>query len=122
MSASLIGLGADLQQALDKMDRKLRRARWAGYVGVELYGISRRLHRLSENAAQYGTTIAAERREKELLEQARIAVQELGFGIQAYRQPHSFGWPIVVVFPGTVSTGSGPEAIFEHGVAVPWKP
>ena len=118
MSANLIGLGCDLQQKLEAMDGKLRRARWAGFVGDELYRIAQRLHVLSEQARSGRVTSAYERAEHRLLEQARIAVQELGFGIEVYRQPDP-GWPIVVVFPGDVPKGSGPEAVFEQGVAVP---
>jgi len=117
MSANLIGLGCDLQQKLDAMDRKLRRARWAGYVAGELYDIARRLHAL-DRTGRTGHGADAQ----DLLEQARSAVEELGFGIEVYRQPDPRGWPLVVVFPGDVPTGSGPEAVYEQGIAVPPKP
>ena len=121
MSTNLIGWGCDLQQKLDAMDRKLRRARWAGYTADELYKIAQRLHALSEQARSGRATSAYDRAERRLLEQARSAVHELGFGIEVYRQPDP-GWPIVVVFPGDVPKGSGPEAVFEQGVAVPPRP
>jgi len=122
VSANLIGFGADLQQKLDAMDRKLRRARWAGYVADELYGIAQRLHTLGVKARSRRVTSADDRAERELLEQARTAVQELGFGIDVYRQPDPVGWPLVVVFPGDVPKGSGPGAVYEQGVAVPPRP
>ena len=118
MSASMIGFGCDLQQKLDAMSPKLRRARWAGYVAEELYGIAQRLHALRERARSGRGSSANDRAQRRLLEQAQVAVQELGFGIEVYRQPEP-GWPIVVVFPGDVPKGSGPEAVFEQGVAVP---
>ncbi len=121
MSTNLIGWGCDLQEKLDAMDRKLRRARWAGYVAEELYRIARRLHALGKQARSDRVTSTHDRAERRLLEQARTAVQELGFGIEVYRQPDP-GWPIVVVFPGGVPNGSGPEAVFEQGVAVPPRP
>ena len=122
MSADLIGFGADLQQKLDAMDCKLRRARCAGYVASELFGIAQRLHTLSVKARSGRATSADDRAERELLEHARIAVQELGWGIDVYRQPDPWGWPIVVVFPGDIPKGSGPEAVYEQGVAVPPRP
>ena len=122
MSANLIGWGCDLQQKLDAMDSKLRRARWAGYVAEELHEIARRLHVLDERARSGCMTSTYDRAERRLLEQARTAVQELGFGIEVHRQPDPGGWPIVVVFPGEIPTGSGPEAVFEQGVAVPPRP
>ena len=117
----LIAFGCDLQQKLEAMDRKLRRARWAGYVAEELHGIAQRLHALRERARSVRVTSANDRAQRRLLEQARTAVQELGFGIEVYRQPEP-GWPIVIVFPGDVPKGSGPEAVFEQGVAVPPRP
>lgn len=121
MSADLIGWGCDLQSKLSDMDPKLRRARWAGYVAEELYRIARRLHALSQQARSGRATSACVLAERRLVDQARTAVQELGFGIEVYRQPDP-GWPIVVVFPGGVPNGSGPEAVFEQGVAVPPRP
>ena len=101
------------------MDRRLHRARWAGYAAADLYAIAQRLHAL----ARLGRTRAGyERVALDLLEQARTIVEELGFGIEVYRQPDPHGWPLVVVFPGDVPIGSGPEAVFEQGVAVPPKP
>ena len=122
MSANLIGWGCDLQQKLDAMDRKLRRARWAGYVAIELFGIAQALQKVSENVRADRGTPRDHRRERNYMEQARRAVQELGFGIEVHRQPDPRGWPIVVVFPGDLSKGSGPEAVFEQGVAVPPRP
>ena len=122
MSANLIGWGCDLQQKLDAMDRKLRRARWAGYTADELYKIAQRLHALSERARSGRATSAYDRAERRLLEQARTAVQELGAGIQVYRQPDPRGWPLYVVFPGDVPKGSGIEACYEQGIAVPPQP
>jgi hypothetical protein len=122
MSANLIGWGCDLQQKLDLMRPKLRRARWAGYVAAELFTIAKRLHVLGERARCGRMTPAHERAERRLLEQARSAVQELGFGIEVYRQPDPVGWPMVVVFPGDVPRGSGPDAVFEQGIAVPPRP
>ena len=122
VSANLIGFGADLQQKLDAMDGRSCRARWAGYVASELFGIAERLHPLSVKARSGRATSADDRAEKQLLEQGRIAVQELGFGISVYTQPDPWGWPIVVVFPGDVPKGSGPESVFEQGVAVPPRP
>jgi hypothetical protein len=116
-----IAFGCDLQQKLDAMDRKLRRARWAGYVAEELHRIAQRLHALSEQACSGRATSAYERAERRLLEQARTAVQELGFGIEVYRQPDP-GWPIVVVFPGDVPKASGIESYYEQGIAVPPRP
>lgn len=121
MSANLIGWGCDLQQKLDLMNRKLRRARWAGYVAVELYGIAQRLQALKEKARSGRATSAYDRAERRLLEQARTAVQELGFGIEVYRRPDP-GWPIVVVFPGDVPKASEIQAYFEQGIAVPPRP
>ena len=122
MSANLIGFGCDLQQKLDAMGRKLRRARWAGYVAEELYRIARRLHVLSEQAHSGRATSAYIRTERRLLEQARTTVQELGFGIEVYRQPEPRGWPLYVVFPGDVPKGSGIEVYYEQGIAVPPRP
>lgn len=122
MSANLIGWGCDLQQKLDAMDRKLRRARWAGYVADDLYRIAQRLHALGERARTGRVGAAYERTERRLLEQARSAVQELGFGIRVYRQPDPVGWPLYVVFPGDVKPGSGIEVYYEQGIAVPPRP
>lgn len=119
---NLIFLGADLQQKLDAMETKLRRARWAGYVANDLYRIAQRLHALGKQARSVRATSAFERVERRLLEKARIAVQELGFGIEVYRQPDPVGWPIVVVFPGDVSNTSDIHARFEQGIAVPPRP
>ena len=93
MSANLIGFGCDMQQKLDAMDRKLRRARWAGYVAVELYGIAQALQRVSENVRAGRATPRDHRREKDCMEQARRAVQELGFGVEVHRQPEPHGCP-----------------------------
>ncbi len=122
MSANLIGWGCDLQQKLDAMDRRLRRTRWAGYVAIELYGIAQGLQKVSEHVRADQATPRDHRRERNYMEQARRAVQELGFGIEVYRLPDPRGWPLYVVFPGDVPKGSGPEAVFEKGVAVPPRP
>ena len=119
MSANLIGFGCDLQQKLDKMPPRDRKARWAGDVGVELYRIARKLHRVSEEARDYGTTPAAERREKRLVEQAQEAVNQLGKGIKVFRQPDPAGWPLYIVFPRDVPPRSEMGAYFEKGIAVP---
>lgn len=123
MSANdLIGFGCDLQQKLDAMDRKLRRARWAGYVAADLYRIAQRLQVLNERARSGRVTSAHKRVERRLLDQARTAVKELGFGIEVYRQPDPAGWPLYVVFSGDVKPGSGIEAYYEQGIAVPPRP
>lgn len=122
MSANLIGWGCDLQQKLDAMETKLRRARWAGYVADELYRIAQRLHVLGNQARSVRSTSAYERVERRLLEQARIAVQELGFGITVYRQPDPVGWPLYIVFPGDVSKTSDVQVYYEQGIAVPPRP
>ena len=122
MSVNLIGWGCDLQQKLDAMDRKLRRTRWAGYVAIELYGIAQGLQIVSENVRAGRATPRDHRRERNYMEQARRAVQELGFGIEVYRQPDPHGWPIVVVFPGDVLAGSVCQMYFEKGIAVPPRP
>ena len=122
MSANLIGWGCDLQQKLDAMDSKLRRARWAGYVAIELYGIARALQRISENVNAKRATPKDHRRERDYMDQARRAVQELGFGIEVHRQPDPTGWPLYVVFPGDVKPGSGIEVYYEQGIAVPPRP
>ncbi len=122
MSANLIGFGADLQQKLDVMDPKLRKARWAGDVGVALYRIAQRLHQLRADVRRGGRTRANDRAEQELMEKARRETNKLGKGIVVVRQPDSRGWPMVVVFAGDVPKGSGPEAAFEQGVAVPPRP
>ena len=118
MSANLIGWGCDLQQKLDAMDRKLVRARWAGYVADDLYRIAQRLHALNLQPRSGRMKPAHERAERHLLGEARTAVQELGFGIEVYRQPQPLS-SFVVLFPGNVPKGSGPEAVFEQGVWVP---
>ena len=122
MSANLIGFGCDMQQKLDAMDSKLRRTRWAGYVAIELYGIARALQKVSENVHTDRATAKDHRRERDYMNQARRAVQELGFGIEVHRQPDPRGWPIVVVFPGDVPQECGPESVLEKGVAVPPRP
>jgi hypothetical protein len=122
VSANLIGFGADLQQKLDAMDPKLRKARWAGDVGVALYRIARRLHQLRADVRRGGSTRANDRAEQELMEKARRETNKLGQGIVVVRQPDPRGWPLVIVFSGDVSKGSGPEAAFEQGVAVPPRP
>lgn len=122
MSANLIGLGCDLQQKLDAMDRKLRRARWAGNVGEKLYRIARRLHALGKQARSDQVTSAYERTERRLLEQAETAVRELGLGIEIHRQPDPRGWPLYIVFPGEVPRGSEIQAYYEQGVAIPPRP
>ena len=122
MSADLIGFGCDMQQKLDAMDSKLRRARWAGHVAIELYGIAQALQNVSENVHAGHATPRDHKRDRDYMNQARRAVQELGFGIEVHRQPDPRGWPIVVVFPGDVPHGSGPNSILEHGVAVPPRP
>ena len=122
MSEHLIGFGADLQQKLDAMHPKRRRTRWAGDIGIELYNIARKLQRLNENAFNYGTTPADERKEKRLMERARAVAAKLGEGVEVYHQPDSRRWPLYVVFPGDVPKGSGPETVFEQGVAVPPRP
>jgi hypothetical protein len=122
MSANLIGWGCDLQQGLDAMNRKLRRARWAGIVGEKLYRIARRLHALDRQPRTARSASAIARTEQRLLDEARIVVQELGHGIGVYRQQYRHGWPIVIVFPGDIPAGSGPESFLEQGIAVPPKP
>ena len=122
MSENLIGFGCDLQQKLDAMKPELRRARWAGYVAVELYGIAQRLQVLNEKARTGRPTSPDKRAGKRLLVQARSAVQELGAGIRVFRQSDPAGWPLYVVFPGDVPEGSGQEAYIEQGVAVPPRP
>lgn len=122
MSANLIGFGADLQQKLDTMDPKLRKARWAGDVAVALYQIAQRLHRLSVKGGRGRSTRADDRAERKLMEEAQREVKKLGKGIEVVRNPDPRGWPMVVVFPGDVPKGSGPEAVFEQGVAVPPRP
>jgi hypothetical protein len=118
----LIYWGCDLQQKLEAMDRSLRRARWAGYVGEKLYRIARRLNDSDQRSRTGRGASGIERTEQRLLDEARIVVQELGHGIEVYRQPYPNGWPIVIVFPGDVPAGSGPEAFLEQGIAVPPKP
>lgn len=122
MSAHLIGFGADLQQKLDAMDPKLRKARWAGDVAVALYRIAQRLHRLSADQSRLRSVAVLDRADRELMEQAQYEVNKLGVGIVVIRQPDPLGWPMVIVFPGDVPKGSGPEAAFEKGVAVPPRP
>jgi len=122
VSANLIGFGADLQQKLDVMDPKLRKARWAGDAGVALYRIAQRLHQLRADVRRGGSTRANDRAEQELMEKARREANKLGKGIVVVRQPDPRGWPLVIVFPGDVAKGSGPEAAFEQGVAVPPRP
>ena len=123
MSANdLIGLGADLQAKLETMDRHLRRARWSGDIGVELYNIARKLHRLNENAFNYGSTPADERLQKRLVERARSVATKLGDGVTVYHQPDPRRWPLYIVFPGDIPEGSGPEAVYQQGVAVPFEP
>jgi hypothetical protein len=122
MSANLIGLGADLQQKLDAMDSKLRKAPWAGDVGDALYQIAQRLHSLNVNASRGRSTRADDRAERELMDQAQREVNKLDKGIIALRSSDPRGWRIVIVFPGDVPKGSGPEAALEQGVAVPPRP
>ena len=122
MSENLIGFGCDLQQKLDAMDPKARKARWAGDIGVELFGIAKKLHRLSLKACNSETTPADDRRERRLMEQARQAASRLGKGVEVYRQPDPRGWPLYVVWPGDVRKGEGIEAYYEQGVAVPPHP
>jgi len=118
----LIQFGADLQQKLDAMDPKARKARWAGDVGMALYRIAQRLHRLNEKKAGRKNTAALDRAERELMEQVQGEVNKLGKGIIVVRNPDPRAWPMVIVFPGDVPKGSGPEAVFEQGVAVPPRP
>ena len=122
VSAHLIGFGADLQQKLDAMDPKLRKARWAGDVGVALFRIARRLDSLVQRKAGRKNAAAVDRAERELMEQAQREVNKLGTGIQAVRNPDPRAWTMVIVFPGDVPKGSGPEAPFEQGVTVPGRP
>ncbi len=122
MSANLIGFGADLQQKLDAMDPALRKARWAGDVGVALYRIAKELHRLRVKGRRARTRAAADRAERRLMQQARQEADKLGNGIVVVRQPDPRAWPMVVVFPDNVPPESGPEAVFEQGVAVPPRP
>lgn len=119
VSANLIGFGADLQQKLDAMEPKLRKARWAGEVGVALYRIAQRLDRSSIKGSRSRSTRADDRAECKLMEEAQREVKKLGKGIKVVRNPDPRCWPLVVVFPGDVPKGSGPEAAFEKGVAVP---
>ncbi|MEK6674117.1 MAG: hypothetical protein AABZ47_00515 [Planctomycetota bacterium] len=119
MSASLIGFGCDLQQKLDAMDRKLRRTRWAGDVGVALYRIARKLDRLAESARQYGWTPDHDRRERQLIQRANEQASKLGSGVTIHRPTEPNAWPLVVVFPGDIRPGDRPE---EKGVAVPPRP
>ena len=122
MSANLIGFGADLQQKLDAMDPKLRKARWAGDVGVAFFRIAQRLDGLGTKRTRRRSTAALDRTERELMKQAQREANKLGKGIQVVRNPDPRGWPMVIVFPGNVPKGSGPEAAFEQGVAVPPRP
>ena len=119
MSANLIGFGCHLQQKLDEMDAKSRRARWAGDAGEKLYQIARQLHTLSDRVRCGRSTPADNRTEKRLMGQARNAVRQLGDGIEVHRQPDPCGWPFVVVFPGDVPPGSSAETYLEQGIAVP---
>lgn len=122
MSAHLIGFGCDIQQKLDSMDPKTRKARWAGDVGVALYRIAQRLHRLSADQSRLRSVAVLDRAERELIEQAQHEVNKLGVGIVVIRQPDPLGRPMVIVFPGDVPKGSTPETAFEMGVAVPPQP
>lgn len=122
MSENLIGFGADLQQKLHTLPPKWRRSRWAGDAGVELYKVSRQLHRLNENTFNYGTSPSDERKEKRLLERARRAAAGLGHYVEVYHQRDPRRWPLYVVFPGDVRKGEGIEAYYEQGVAVPPRP
>ncbi len=92
MSSNLIGLGADLQQKLDAMAPKDRQARWAGDVGVALFGISRKLHTLGMKIEASGTVTAADkRREQGLMKEAKQHVAALGKGVEVHRQPYPRG-------------------------------
>jgi len=125
VSANLISFGADLQQKLDAMDPKLRKARWTGDVAVALYRIAQRLDRLNQKTARSGTgrgSSAYDRAERKLMEQAQREVNRLGKGIVVLRNPDPRAWPMVIVFPGDVPKDSGLEVVFEQGVAVPPEP
>jgi len=86
---------------------------------MALYRIAQQLDRLNEKKAGRKNTAALDRAERELIEQAQREVNKLGKGIIAVRNPDPRGWPMVIVFPDDVPKGSGPEGVFEHGVAVP---
>lgn len=121
MSAHLIGLGCDLQQELDAMDSKLRKARWAGDVGVALYQIAQRLNGLGKRTRSRRNA-AIDLTERELMELAQREVNKLGKGIVAVRNLDPRTWPLVIVFPGAVPKDSGPEVVLEQGIAVPPRP
>lgn len=122
MSANLIGLGADLQQKLDAMDARLRRARWAGAVGVALYEVAVELRRLRARRINRRSRAARRRAESRLLDRAQREADKLGDGVAVLRTPDPLGWPIVVVFPQDVPEDAGPETAFEQGVAIPPEP
>jgi len=122
VSAHLIGFGCDLQQKLDAMDPKTRKARWAGDVGAALYRIAQKFDRLSGKGSRSRNSAAFDRSERDLMEQAQREVNKLGKGIIAVRNPDPRGWPMVIVFQGDVPKDSGPEAMFEQGIAVPPRP
>ena len=123
MSANLIALGADLQQKLDAMDPKSRKARWAGDIGVAVFRIAQQLDSLNKKRlGRRDIPTAFDRTERDLMKQAQREVEKLGTGILAVPNPDPRAWPLVVVFPGDVPKGSGPEAVFEQGIAVPPRP
>jgi len=104
------------------MDSKARKVRWAGDVGVALYRIARRLDRLGRKRSQRKSTATLVRTERILIEQARQEANKLGRGIVVVRYPGPHAWPMVIVSPGDVSDGSGPDVVFEKGIAVPPRP
>lgn len=122
MSEHLIGFGCDLQQKLDTMQPKQRHLRWAGDVGFELYKIAQKLHRIDVKTREGKRTSADNRKERQLMEQARKQTAKLGKGIEIYLQPDPIGWPLYIVFPGDVPKDCGIEAYYEKGVAVPPRP
>ena len=122
MSEHLIGFGCDLQQKLEAMKPKHSRTQWAGDVGIELYKIAQKLHRIDVKTRESKRTSTDNSKERQLMDQARKQTAKLGKGIEVHRQPDPIGWPLYIVFPGDVPQGSGYEAYYEQGIAVPPRP
>lgn len=82
-----------------------------------LIPVGRQLHRLYENACNYGLTERQEAREASLRRKADEIAE--GFGARIYHQTDPRGWSLYVLFPNDVPEGKSDESCYTYGVGVP---
>jgi hypothetical protein len=86
-----------------------------------LQSISRKLHRIDEDdcSNDYGEQEQERRTKRERKLEAEAAAIVEQYGAVIYHQSDPRGWPLYILFPGTVPSGERAEAYYNRGVSVP---